>query len=251
MDNIFYDCRWSNNIDNKFVDDFIRTETKVFKNNYTKTLFRKKYIDNIYGASVIEVVYINGQPEAARALWRNDIDGKEAYQPGDTCVTEACRGKGIFTEMTKRSIQMLPQNVLVYNFPNQNSYPGYMKMGWNLIGDYGFCLLTSAKQYLIEHPKKMDKKYADWWLRDIDDFFYTEYQGEYFLVRSMSKPLCYKICACVDKDIARKYARKPVGFCFYRSKKKAFYNKRLGLPLHVVSRNAEMDYIPLWKMDVI
>ena len=119
MSEIVYDCRWSDEVDEKFIKDFIDTENEVFKSDYTEALFRKKYINNIYGKSVVEVVYIDGIPSAARGLWRNDIDGKEAYQPGDTCVTEACRGKGVFTEMTKRSIAMLPEDAIIYNFPNQ------------------------------------------------------------------------------------------------------------------------------------
>ena len=137
MSEIIYDCRWSDDVDEKFIEDFIATENAVFNNNYTKEQFQKKYIDNIFGKSIVEVVYLDGAPVAARGLWRNDVNGKKAYQPGDTCVTDACRGKGIFTVMTKKSIEMTDEDDLIYNFPNQNSYPGYMKMGWKLVGEYG------------------------------------------------------------------------------------------------------------------
>lgn len=249
MNEIIYDCRWSNEIDEKFIQDFITTENAVFGGNYTKELFAKKYIDNIYGNSVVEVVYIDGEPVAARGLWRNDIYDKPSYQPGDTCVTEICRGKGIFTEMTKKSLEMLEANDIVYNFPNQNSYPGYMKMGWNLVKEYGMAIFTGEKAYLKEHPVKMDKQYADWWIDQTSGLYSFKCGNEYFLVRPLRK-FCYKICACVEKEIAEQFPQKPFGICFYRSEKKTFYNKKMGLPLHVVSKQI-LDYVPIWKIDAI
>lgn len=247
---IIYDVRWSDEADEKFIADFIATENEVFKNGYSTELFKKKYIDNIYGKSVVEVVYINGNPEAARGLWRNDLDGKAAYQPADTCVTEACRGKGVFIEMTKRSIAMLSEDDIIYNFPNQNSFPGYMKMGWKLIGEYGLVLFCSPKKYFAEHPKPMDKEYADWWISENDGFLRYKSGGHYFLVRPLGKPLCYKICACVDEETAMKFPKASFGMKFYRSRRNTFYNKKLGLPLHVVSKS-ELENVPLWKIDAL
>lgn len=247
---ILYDCRWSIQVDEKFINDFITVENEVFQNGYTKELFNRKYLDNIYGKSVVEVVYIDGVPSAARGLWRNDINGRESYQPGDTCVTEACRGKGVFTEMTKRSIAMLPEDALIYNFPNQNSFPGYMKMGWNLVKEYGFALF-SKKQYFAEHPDKMEKIYAQWWLPANDGLMYTKKGNDYFLVRKMSKPFCYRVVTCVDKEVAEKMPKASLGLFFYRSTRKTFYNSKMGLPLHVVSKDDNINYIPVWKIDVL
>ena len=250
MSEILYDCRWSNAVDDKFISDFIATEDAVFKGNYTKEFFLKKYVNNIFGRSVVVVVYLDGKPVAARGLWRNDIEGKEAYQPGDTCVTEICRGKGIFTEMTKRSVAMLPSDAVVYNFPNQNSYPGYIKMGWRLVGEYGIALF-SAKAYLKEHSVKMDRQYADWWLPQDDGIQYIKRRNDYFLVRSMGKPLCYRVVAAVEKETAERFQKASWGIYFYRSLKKTFYNRKLGMPLHIVAKNTDIEQIPLWKIDVI
>ncbi len=247
---IIYDCRWSSKVDDKFIEDFIKVEDIVFKNNYSKELFTQKYINNIYGESVVEVVYIDGVPSAARGLWRNDIDGKEAYQPGDTCVTEACRGKGVFTEMTKRSIALLPEDALVYNFPNQNSFPGYMKMGWKLVNEYGFALFNK-KKFFNEHPVKMDEEYANWWLPTAEGLLYFNSGKDYFLVRKMNKPFCYKAIACVDENVAKQFPKKSLGVVFYRSTEKNFYNAKLGLPIHVVSKSSDIKYIPVWKIDAI
>ena len=247
---VVYDCRWSSAADEKFIEDFISVEDAVFGNGYSKELFKKKFLDNIYGESVVVVVYIDGKPEGARALWRNDISGKKSYQPGDTCVTEACRGKGIFSEMTKKSIAMLDEGDLIYNFPNQNSYPGYMKMGWTLVNEYGFVLFSGNKKYLKTHPQPMDKAYADWWLDGVTGLSYFKKGDKYYLVRKLRK-MCYNIVAMVEKETALKFPKKKAGFCFYRSEKKTFYNKKMGLPLHVVSKTKDVEYIPVWKIDAI
>ena len=223
MGEIIYDCRWSDNLDEKFINDFIATENAVFGGDYTEELFNQKYVNNIYG--------------------------KPSYQPGDTCVTEVCRGKGIFTEMTKRSVAMLSDDDIIYNFPNQNSYPGYMKMGWKLVGEYGMVLFTGARGYLKEHPVKMDYEYANWWLQGKQGLYSFRSGKDYFLMRPIRKCF-YRIVACVPKEVAERYESAKFAVPFYRSTRKTFYNKNIGMPLHVVTKQ-DIDYTPLWKIDAI
>lgn len=249
MSEIIYDCRWSTDLDEKFKADFCQVERAVFHNDYSEAYLKKKFVDNIYGPSVLEVVYIDGVPSAARALWRNDIEGKEAYQPGDTCVMDNCRGKGVFTEMTKRSISLLPEDAIIYNFPNHSSFPGYMKMGWSLLHEYGIRLFT-PKRYFIEHPLKMDNDYAKWWITGRDNVSYINRGGSFFLVKPDRRPLFKHIIACVDEDIAKKFPKSSIGVFFYPSEKETFYNKRF-MKSHVVCKNSEMNYIPTWKIDAL
>lgn len=245
---IFYDCRWTSQVDDKFIEDFIKVSDSVFKNNFSREFFDKKYTNNIYGESVVVVVYIDGVPSAARALWRNDVDGKEAYQPGGTCVLEACRGKGVFTEMTKRSTALLPKDALIYNFPNDNSFPGYIKMGWRLIKEYGFSIFTK-KRFFKEHPTKMDEAYAKWWLPSTKGLLYFKRGKDYFIVKKMSTPFCFRLVACVDEHIAKQFPKKSPGVVFYMSEEKHFYNVNRGAPIRVVTKAEDVNYIPAWKID--
>ena len=68
MDNIVYDCRWSDEVDDSFIEDFIATENAVFHGNYTTEQFKRKYIDNIYGKSVVEVVYLDGVEQSRKVV---------------------------------------------------------------------------------------------------------------------------------------------------------------------------------------
>ena len=249
MNGIVYDCRWSTNLDEKFISDFCKVERAVFHNDYSEAYLKKKFLDNIYGPSVLEVVYIDGEVSAARALWRNDLEGKEAYQPVDTCVMDNCRGKGVFTEMTKRSIALLPKEALIYNFPNHKSYPGYLKMGWKLLHEYGIRLFTS-RRFFNEHPIKMDNEYAKWWIIGRSNISYIKRGRLFFLVRPDRRPLLKHVIACVDAEIAKAFPKSSVGILFYLSEKSTFYNRSF-LKRHVVCKDSEVAYIPTWKIDAL
>jgi hypothetical protein len=45
MNQITYDCRWSDEVDAKFIKDFVDMQNAVFEEEYTQTLFQKKYIN--------------------------------------------------------------------------------------------------------------------------------------------------------------------------------------------------------------
>ena len=248
MTNIFYDCRWSDEADDKFISDYNLIQNTLFKNGYSKELFRKKYIDNIYGPSIIIVVYSNDKPIGARAFWRNDIDGTESYQPGDVCVLEECRGRGMFTEMTKRAFAMLDENAIIYTYPNSNSFPAHLKMGNKLVASYRPRLFTH-KRYQKEHTLKLDKEYAEWWLTSNGRIKFIERQRAFYLVSDYGLPFMYMVLAEVDEKTAKMFHRaNPLGIYFYRSTKQSFYNKNKR-PLYIVCKDDKTKYIPTWKVD--
>lgn len=247
---IQYDCRWSDQLDEKFVKDFIDVECQVF-GSFELSSFNRKFIENIYGPSVLAVVYINGKPSAARALWRNDINGRKAYQPGNTCVLSVCRGKGIFSEMTRRTVNMLDKEDVIYNFPNPNSFPGYIKMGWKLVGNYNMVLLLSNKQYAKEHVIDMDEAYAAWWLKDRMNIYHIKRENTYYLIMPHARKFCYRVISRVNDSIALTFPKfKGFGLIFYHSLRKTFYNSRFA-SLHVVSKTPDIEEVPIWKIDAL
>lgn len=249
-DTFYYDCRWSSETDEKFIDDFNMVQDKCFQGVHTREMFYRQYIDNPYGESVIAVVYQNGFPVASRGLWRNDIDGREAYQPGRTCVLSICRGKGIFTEMTRRSVALLPKNALIYNFPNNYSYPGYIKMGWKDVYELHLRLFMSVKGFVQEHPLIIDENYYNWWLKG-RDFEYIKRQGHYFLVKKI-KRYAYLVVAQIPETIAIQCTKhKGLHILFYESKKTPPFYLRHLQARHVVAKRYESCYIPKWKIDAI
>ena len=248
---ILYDCRWSGDCDERFIDDFNHVQDQVFAGEHTRALFQHQYVENPYGPSVLVVVYLSGKPVAARGLWRNDIDGQEAYQPGRACVLPECRGKGVFTEMTQRAISMLPKDVLIYSFPNPNSFPGYIKMGWVCIGEYYIRLFTSTKQFDQEHPLEMDETYYNWWVKGRSSLRYIKRGCSYYLVSKYPHPLCYTVLSKVSQKIAMTCKKAPwYAICWYASQHITFYNKHTQ-PRRPVVRNGILDSVPMWKIDAI
>lgn len=59
-----------------------------------------------------------------------------AVRAVDTVTNDAWRGKGIFKRLTFAAIEDLEREGvdLIFNTPNQNSAPGYRKMGWQCVG---------------------------------------------------------------------------------------------------------------------
>lgn len=247
LSELSYDCRWSDKTDDKFMSDYNLLQETVFKNGYNKELFKKKYLDNIYGPSIIIVVYNDVKPIGARAFWRNDIDGTESYQPGDVCVLEEFRGRGVFTEMTKRAFAMLGNNAIIYTYPNSNSFPAHLKMGNKLFASY-YPRLFSHKSYQKEHTLKIDKEYADWWFSASDRIKHIKRNGCYYLVKDYGLPFMYIVLAEVEKEVAKKFPKSCIGIYFYRSTKTSFYNKNKR-PLHIVCKDDNVTYIPTWKVD--
>ena len=248
MENIVYDIRWTDELDEKFISDFLYVQQEVFHCG-SREEFKRQFEDNIYGTSIVVVVYLDGNPVAARGLWRNDIGGQEAFQPGGTCVLPICRGKGIFKEMTMQAIAKLAPTAIIYNFPNYNSFPGYIKMGWKLLNDYRARLYRSYADYHREHPLRADKNYVTWWLVG-KNLQYVKKGAHFFLVQKDVRPLCYYILAEVDRESALKFPKMGIGILFYKSTMVTWYNKRLGAS-HVVYRGCDIKYIPTWKIDAV
>lgn len=246
---IYLDCRWSHDVDSKYINDFILIQNEVFKNHYDLKLFQKKYIDNIYGSSVLIVAYVDNIPAGARTLWRNDVDEFVSYQFCDTCVKAEFRGMGIFSMMTSCAVSNIDKSALLYNFPNINSFPGYLKLGYELQREYHLNLLLSNKKYMIDNPHNINSEYVEWWLKGNHEIKYLKFGKAYYLIKKYPRPLCYKIIGRVNESDAMLF-EKINHFCIplYLSLKKNWYNAYF-LPVRQVGNSNER--IPTWKIDAI
>lgn len=249
--NVVYDCRWSTEADEKYVSEYISVIEQVFQISMDRGSFNRQYFDNIYGPSILCLTYIDGKPSATEGLWRNDINGKVAYQSGGSAVLPICRGKGVFKEMVKRVVEKTRPEDIVYGFPNINSYPAFMKFGWKEPAYYHLCILTSNKEYRRLHPYDMDEQYFNYWVKGKKDFYHIRKGSMYYLVAKYGRPFCYLVFASVPYEIAKQYPRlKKLGVIFYRGDKETFYNKRF-IGSHVITFKEETEYIPTWKVDSI
>ena len=104
-------------------------------------LFRWKHRDNPFGPSPTWVAEADGRLVAVRTFlrWgfrRPDGSTVAAVRAVDTATDPAHQGRGLFTRLTTGALAPLADEGVgfVFNTPNDQSRPGYRKMGWEVVG---------------------------------------------------------------------------------------------------------------------
>ncbi|WP_227354489.1 GNAT family N-acetyltransferase [Haladaptatus salinisoli] len=144
-----YVVRWFEDGD---VSDFLALDRAVFQRERDERWFEWKYEDNPYVDHVPILVVENeddivgARPFIAFRL-RAGAETVLALQPADTMVHPEHRRRGLFTRMTERAIDHYANRepAFFFNFPNQRSRPGYLKLGWQIVGD-------RVTYYRIQNP---------------------------------------------------------------------------------------------------
>jgi GNAT superfamily N-acetyltransferase len=100
---------------------------------------RWKHIENPFGRSFMLVAEEDGRIVGLRAFLRWEfVAGSStirAVRAVDTATHPEHQGRGIFSELTRRALEDVRRETdLVFNTPNGKSLPGYLKMGWRVVG---------------------------------------------------------------------------------------------------------------------
>jgi GNAT superfamily N-acetyltransferase len=105
-----------------------------------ETLFRWKHLENAFGPSPMWVADAGGDIVGLRVFMRwefeRDREVVRAVRAVDTATHPAFQGRGIFTRLTLAGLEELKAEGVefVFNTPNSQSRPGYLKMGWHELG---------------------------------------------------------------------------------------------------------------------
>ncbi|MHA7131841.1 GNAT family N-acetyltransferase [Algoriphagus namhaensis] len=124
----------------------------------TESLWRWKHLANPFGPSPVLLAEDNGQLIGVRAFlrWEFEVQGKiyRACRAVDTATHPDYQGKGIFKNLTQNLVdQMATEGVdLIYNTPNKQSTPGYLKMGWEKWGKLPLKLQFHVGSRKNKHP---------------------------------------------------------------------------------------------------
>jgi GNAT superfamily N-acetyltransferase len=103
-------------------------------------LFAWKHDENVFGASPAWVADDGGVLAAIRVFMRWEFrEGsriRRAVRAVDTATHPDYQGRGLFTRLTRHGLEaMAAEGVeFVFNTPNDQSRPGYLKMGWHTVG---------------------------------------------------------------------------------------------------------------------
>ena len=104
-----------------------------------EAFLRWKHKDNAFGVSPAWVALHDGVVVGYRTFlrWefvRSDGSVMRAVRAVDTATDPAYRGLGIFRSLTLQGVAelTLAGESIVFNTPNDQSRPGYLKMGWSV-----------------------------------------------------------------------------------------------------------------------
>jgi predicted N-acetyltransferase YhbS len=106
----------------------------------TEEIWRFKHIHNPFGESLVLVATENGDIIGVRAFmrwkWQKGKKVYSAFRAVDTATHPDHQGKGVFKRLTLKALEIGRDrgDHFVFNTPNTQSKPGYLKMGWEEIG---------------------------------------------------------------------------------------------------------------------
>ena len=127
--------------------------------------FKWKHRNNPFGASPGYVAFIDEKLIGARFFLRWEFILNEqcihALRPVDTVTHPEARGKGVFKKLTLHGLAALSpdKEVFIFNTPNGNSLPGYLKMGWKVWPDqlnYFYALRPWKRQPKVNLMKQVE-----------------------------------------------------------------------------------------------
>jgi predicted N-acetyltransferase YhbS len=105
-----------------------------------EALFRWKHLDNAFGRSPMWVACDGGTVAGFRVFMRWEFESGDrvwrAVRAVDTATHPDYQGRGIFTRLTLAALDAVAAEGVdfVFNTPNDQSRPGYLKMGWRELG---------------------------------------------------------------------------------------------------------------------
>jgi len=103
-------------------------------------LYAWKHEQNVFGRSEMLVAADGDAIVGFRAFmrWQFERQGEvvEAVRAVDTATHPDYQGRGVFTRLTMAAVDRLRDEGIsfVFNTPNEQSRPGYLKMGWREVG---------------------------------------------------------------------------------------------------------------------
>ena len=108
-----------------------------------------KHVINPFGESTVLLAEENSELLGVRAFmnWRWQCGNQvwNAYRAVDTATHPNHQGKGIFKKLTLQALEEIQQkgDCFVFNTPNDQSRPGYLKMGWQEVSKIKLALVPT------------------------------------------------------------------------------------------------------------
>jgi hypothetical protein len=147
--------------EDKYKDSIVKLLNKslgsLSKNsNFNSDYFDWKHLNNPFGKSLM-VVAVDDESNVigfrSFMKWKFNYYENEivAVRAVDTATDPKCQGKGVFKSLTLEAIGLAKEeNQFIFNTPNFNSFPIYLKLGWKLVKKQKFSIYPSNVYSLIK-----------------------------------------------------------------------------------------------------
>ena len=139
-----------------------------------------KHIDNPFGRSLVLIAVEDSKIIGVRAFmrweWHFNKKVYKAFRAVDTATHPDHQGKGVFKKLTLKALDIAKNegNHFVFNTPNSQSKPGYLKMGWKEVSKLKIQLFPTGifrytKPQMEEYPKIiLDSNHLDFLKNEIN-----------------------------------------------------------------------------------
>ncbi len=157
--------REPNSEDNAAIIALLQLSLGESKLKKSQEIWDFKHYSNPFGISPVFLAEDNGSLIGVRAFmqWRWQLGEViwTSYRAVDTGTHPDHQGKGIFKKLTLYAIDYVQHlgECFVFNTPNDQSRPGYLKMGWKEVGKIKVALQTISLLSLFTLFRK--KKYTN------------------------------------------------------------------------------------------
>jgi len=105
----------------------------------SESIWNFKHRENPFGNSLVFVAEEDNAIIGVRAFmrweWKNKNQSYKTFRAVDTATHPSHQGKGIFKKLTLKAVDVAIENGdnFIFNTPNDQSRPGYLKMGWEQV----------------------------------------------------------------------------------------------------------------------
>ena len=106
----------------------------------SEKIWKYKHFENPFGESIVLLAEENGRLAGVRAFmrwkWQKGEKLYSCLRAVDTATHPDFRGRGIFKRLTLKAVEIAKDagDHFIFNTPNDQSRPGYLKMGWQSLG---------------------------------------------------------------------------------------------------------------------
>lgn len=139
----------------------------------SEEIWRYKHVNNPFGQSIVLLAEEDGRMAGVRAFmrwrWQKGTKNYSCLRAVDTATHPNFRGRGVFKKLTLQAVEIAKKegDHFIFNTPNDQSRPGYLKMGWKTAGKINVGLKPAFNSFWKIWEK--DKDYSSFKAVPIND----------------------------------------------------------------------------------